>query len=654
MKAMKQHQLMRMYAVLTVAAVMVLGLGLMAAASDRNNNQGQYGQPGQNQNYDRGDQYDRSSSAQSQTRNLPLERQIAGALRQAGYGTQGEIMILATGNQVTLLGTVPSSGQKSGAEDIVKGVARGLSVKNRLHVASQAGQMNDTQLQSKINDRLSDDLKRSVQVSVQNGTATLQGNVNDWSQVADAIDAAFSAGASRVNSQFTVGTATAQAPGAAPSYGYIPGQQGYAGQQGFAGQQGYAGQPGTMGAAGQASSSDLRLAQQVASQLRQQLPPGQNVQLIQPQSIYVSVSQGTVMLHGYVQSNSQKQQAQQIVRSIRGVQNVRNDLTILSTAAAGGQMGGQQGFGGQAQYGQGGQQGFGGQSQYGQGGFYDANTPGQMGGAPQGFGGQSPYNQGGSYQPQGYIPGQSSQMGGRQAGTMASDMALARQVIQQLRQQLTNVQTIQMMRPGTIYVMASSGNVMLHGFITNANIKQQADQIAKAVPGVQNVTDRLRVIGGAGAYPSYGYVPGQGAQTQYIAQSGQMASSDMAIAQQVAQKLRQQLPGIQNVQIETPGTIYVKVANGTVTLDGFVTNNDAKRNAEQIAKSISGVQNVKNSLNIVGTSETLGYMPADEDQAMNQNQQFGNQFGNQQYGNEGANQEFGDEQAEDQFGADQP
>lgn len=92
MKAAKQHQFMRMYAVLTVAAVMVLGLGLMAAASDRNDNQSdrtsnqvdrsrnqqQYGQPGQ-------DQY---GGQQAAGRNMQLERQIAAALRQAGYGAR--------------------------------------------------------------------------------------------------------------------------------------------------------------------------------------------------------------------------------------------------------------------------------------------------------------------------------------------------------------------------------------------------------------------------------------------------------------------------------------------------------------------------------------------------------------------------------------
>ncbi len=515
MKAAKQPQPMRMYAVLTIAAVTVLSLGLVATASDRNDNQQQYGQQGQNRDVDQDDQ----SQAQSQTRDLRLEQQIAGALRQAGYGAQGEIMILAAGNQVTLLGTVPGRDQKSGTEQIVKGVARGKSVSNRPHVAAQARQIDDNQLQNRIHDQLRGDLRQDVQVSVQNGTATLQGSLDNWRQVADAIDAAFAAGASRVNSQFTVGAG-------APSYGYIPGQQAPSGRQGFEGQQGYAqGQPGATGRAGQASPSDLRLAQQVASQLRQQLPPGQNVQLIQPQSIYVSVSQGTVTLHGYIQNNNQKQQAQQVV--------------------------------------------------------------------------------------------------------------------QQLRQRLTGIQNIQVMRPGAIYVMAANGNVMLHGFITNPNIKQQVNQIARAVPGVRNVTDDLRIIRGAGTYPSYGYVPGQpqqgaDARTQYIAaqrdqmesgQQGQMgfSQSDMTLAHQVTQRLWQQLTGFQNVQVMTPGTIYVKASNGTITLEGYVPDNRVKQQAEQLARAITGVQNVRNSLSIAPAAgaSAMGYIPGSQpEEEQFENEQF--------------------------------
>jgi osmotically-inducible protein OsmY len=197
--------------------------------------------------------------------------------------------------------------------------------------------MSDAQLESDVDNRLPGSLSQQVQVQAQNGTVTLQGHVDNWNQVADAIDAAFAAGASLVNSQFAVGAAGSTAQGGAyPSYGYPAGQQG---------------QPRTrqapMAGQDQASTADLRLARQVASQLRQQLPPGQNVQPVQPQSIYVTVRQGTVTLHGYVQNSSDKQQAQQIVQSIQGVQNVRNDIIILSSRGPAGQGGNQGGWQGQ-------------------------------------------------------------------------------------------------------------------------------------------------------------------------------------------------------------------------------------------------------------------------------------------------------------------
>jgi osmotically-inducible protein OsmY len=285
-----------------------------------------------------------------------------------------------------------------------------------------------------------------------------------------------------------------------------------------------------------------------------------------------------------------------------------------------------------------------------------------MGGGQQGFGDQSQY-------------GQTGQMGG-QAGMSRSDIAIGQQVVQQLKQQLTGIQNIQVMRPGAIYIMAVSGNVMLHGFVTNPNIKQQVSQIARAVPGVQNVTDQIRVISGAGAgtYPSYGYIPGQESQkgggqqgaegqnmgqqqgasgqssrpqTQLIAaQREQMESdeqsqtglnqSDMALARQVVQKFWQQLSGVQNIQIMMPGTIYLKVSNGTITLDGFVPDNQTKQQAEQLARSITGVQNVRNSLSIAAGGQAMGFIPADQGQSTRPDQQFRGQ------------------PSEDQSGADQP
>ncbi len=510
------------YAVLAIATATILGASVASAAYDQDQGQ-QYQNQQQDQYQYQGDQYQ-----QYQSRNLQLERQIAQQLRNQGFGQQGEIMILATGDRVILLGNVPDRDSRNGVEQAAKQVPGVQRVDNRLHVMRQARQMSDSQLQNDTSRRLPDRVAQNVRVQAQYGTVTLQGNLNNWEDAADAIDAAFAAGAQQVNSQIMVGAGTAgmggygapsgAAGGYAPSYGYAPGT---GGQQ--------------MGTRGQASSSDLRLAFQVAQQLRQQLPPDQNVEVVRPMSIYVTVKNGTATLHGYIQDSNQKQQAEQIARSVSGVRRVKNDLAIL----------------------------------------------GGMGTAGQGMGG--------------------TQMS-------APDQRLARQIQQQLQDQFPDA---------NINVSANQGTVMLQGTVSDFNQKQQAEQIAKSMPGVQNVQNNLTVAGQGGYYPPQGYVPGQSSQyggeagaggmsnqEQFNhrgamgAQQGAMSSSDMALAQQIAQKLQQQLRGIRNVRVERPGTIYVMATQGTVMLHGFVTDPSLKQQATTIARAIPGVRNVENTLNI--------------------------------------------------------
>jgi osmotically-inducible protein OsmY len=191
--------------------------------------------------------------------------------------------------------------------------------------------------------------------------------------------------------------------------------------------------------------------------------------------------------------------------------------------------------------------------------------------------------------------------------------------------------------------MATQGTVLLYGSVQNPSIGPQAAQIARAIPGVRNLESTLHVAGAPG--PAFGYIPGQeqpspqgmaaqdqgmmgqnqgSAQMRQIAEADKSNQSDIALAQQIALKLRQQLPSFYNVQIATPGTIYVKVDSGAVTLDGFVSTDDARQRAEQVAKSVRGVQNVKNSLSIVGISQTLDYAPTDDPPA-HQDQSFDDQ-----------------------------
>ena len=137
MRMFRQHKSILTYAVLAIAVACVVGLTpLQAREQDQYQDQSQADQSYQQQ----------STTSQGQGRDMQLERQIANALRQQGYGAQGEIMILATGDQVILLGSVPSQNQKDGAEQAAEQIASGRSIDNRLHVAGQARRMSDTQL----------------------------------------------------------------------------------------------------------------------------------------------------------------------------------------------------------------------------------------------------------------------------------------------------------------------------------------------------------------------------------------------------------------------------------------------------------------------------------------------------------------------------
>ena len=172
MRTAKHHTSILTYAVLATAAVLVVGPG-WALAGFNQDNQAQYQDQG-NPSYQ-----PQSRSSPSQGRDMRLEQQIASRLRQQGYGTQGEIMILATGNRVILLGTVPDDKMKDGVEKVAKQIATRQSIDNRLHVNAQSRRLPDAELTKDTHDKLSDDLSQNVQVRAQNGTVTLQGHVDN-------------------------------------------------------------------------------------------------------------------------------------------------------------------------------------------------------------------------------------------------------------------------------------------------------------------------------------------------------------------------------------------------------------------------------------------------------------------------------------------
>jgi len=215
---------------LAITLVLTVGVGLTTAdyrQEDRQQDQNLPWQaPSQDQSQQQGDRQSRQPGRGQgqQQRNVQLEQQIASQLEEQGFGAQGEIMILATGNQVILLGTVPSQSQSRQVEQAVQQAASGLQVDNRLHARAQARRVPDEQLQSSIQDQLPQDLSSDVRIQARNGTVTMQGQVDSWTQMADAIDAAFAAGATQVNSQLNV-SGMAAAGGQGQIYGYQPGQR---------------------------------------------------------------------------------------------------------------------------------------------------------------------------------------------------------------------------------------------------------------------------------------------------------------------------------------------------------------------------------------------------------------------------------------------
>ncbi|MEN6337894.1 MAG: BON domain-containing protein, partial [Phycisphaerales bacterium] len=407
MRRSQQHSKFRVRTVVAAILVAALctGLALAAYDDDQSSQQGQQSwQQGQNQDrqqssmqsqdQDQGSwQQQGQRSGMSQGRNQQIERQVANELRQQGFGQNGQIMVLAIGDRVILLGTVPDQQQKDQIDQAANQVSGVQQVDNRLHVSTGSARQNDSQLRRQIEQQLRNQTAagQNVQVQVRNGRVTLNGQVDNWQEVADVLDTAFASGARNVTSQLNasqgqsamsqsdrgyqsgmgqdqwqgqqgagqssqtnrgyqsrmgqqdMGQSSQTDRGYYPPYGYTPGQgdqsqwqdqSGYGQQrQGRMGQgrQQWEQQSGTgMQQQGgqQMSASDLALAQRVAMQLQQQLGTAKTVHVMDPRAIYIHVSQGTVKLHGAVQDNSQRQQAEQIARSVRGVQNVQNQLRI--------------------------------------------------------------------------------------------------------------------------------------------------------------------------------------------------------------------------------------------------------------------------------------------------------------------------------------
>ncbi|HET7202662.1 MAG TPA: BON domain-containing protein [Steroidobacteraceae bacterium] len=127
-------------------------------------------------------------------------------------------------------------------------------------------------------------------------------------------------------------------------------------------------------------------------------------------------------------------------------------------------------------------------------------------------------------------------------------------------------------KAGQINVETYRGVVQLGGFVDNAQQKEQATKVARSVTGVKEVRNDLRV------------------STSPAATSGQDVDDSMLTAS-VKAKL-----------VEDPTTkayqINVGTQKGVVQLTGFVDSTTMKTRAGELARSVDGVKEVRNDLEI--------------------------------------------------------
>lgn len=126
-------------------------------------------------------------------------------------------------------------------------------------------------------------------------------------------------------------------------------------------------------------------------------------------------------------------------------------------------------------------------------------------------------------------------------------------------------------KAGDIQVETYRGVVQLAGFVDSAEQKSRAAEVARQVEGVQDVRNDLRV----------------GEADQSVGR----AIDDSAITAQVKTKLIADAPVDAN-------KIDVETRAGVVQLSGFVDSADARNRAGEIARSVDGVREVRNDLEL--------------------------------------------------------
>lgn len=126
-------------------------------------------------------------------------------------------------------------------------------------------------------------------------------------------------------------------------------------------------------------------------------------------------------------------------------------------------------------------------------------------------------------------------------------------------------------KAGDVNVESYRGVVQLGGFVDSAEQKTRATEVARSVSGVKEVRNDLRV---SSQQATVGQVVDDGSLTAAV--KGKL------ITDQTTESYK----------------INVETQNGVVQLTGFVDSNEAKNRATEIARTIDGVKDIRNDLEI--------------------------------------------------------
>ena len=126
-------------------------------------------------------------------------------------------------------------------------------------------------------------------------------------------------------------------------------------------------------------------------------------------------------------------------------------------------------------------------------------------------------------------------------------------------------------KAGQINVETYRGVVQLGGFVDNTQQKEQATKVARSITGVKEVRNDLEI---SSPQATAGQVVDDGTVTASV--KGKLIEDSTTKAHQ----------------------INVETQKGVVQLTGFVNSNEAKARAAELARSVDGVVEVRNDLEI--------------------------------------------------------